>query len=162
MAWLHLKAATESTLYDRQGGKEFNNYRPNDALFNSRKRNPEEPVLVFETQPDDTEADGEEGTRQDGVWPHDTLAQATRQGGGVVCITSEVEESEVNALNSICRAELRSTGKGRSVADSRNALTGKNNGGSAPEPPLCSVQSSREDLSSRSESQSGSSSQFVS
>src|ERR1017187_6442785 len=146
----------------RQGGKEFNHYRPNDALFIARKRNPEEPALVSETQPDDTEADGEEGTRQDGVWPHDTLSQATRQGGGVVCITSEVEESEVNALNSICRAELRSTGKGRSVADSRNALTGKNNGGSAPEPPLCSVQSSREDLSSRSESQSGSSSQFVS
>ena len=225
MAWLHLKAATESNLYDgqgsfknimyricslvrkdgqqhagwctasesyiaqttgfslrsvqravaqfkidgvftvrtyRQGGKEFNHYRPNDALFNARKRNPEEPVLVSETLPDDTEADGEEGTRQDGVWPHDTLSQATRQGGGVVCITSEVEESEVNALNSICRAELRSTGKGRSVADSRNALTGKNNGGSAPEPPLCSVQSSREDLSSRSESQSGSSSQSVS
>jgi hypothetical protein len=106
MAWPHLKAATESTLYDghgsyknimyricslvrkdgqqhagwytagenyiaettgfslrqvqravaqfkkdgvfairtyRKGGKEFNHYRPNEALFNSRKRNPEGP-----------------------------------------------------------------------------------------------------------------------
>src|SRR5665213_1618059 len=141
MAWPHLKAATESTLYDgqgsfknimyricslvrkdgqqhagwctasekylaettgfserqvqravkqfkkdgvftvrtyRMGGKEFNHYRPNETLFNSRKRNLEEPVLVSETLPDDTEADGEEGTRQDGVWPHDTLSPATR------------------------------------------------------------------------------------
>jgi len=132
MAWPHLKAATESTLYDgqgsfknimyricslvrkegqqhagwgtagedyiaettgyslrqvqravaqfkkdgvftvrtyRKGGKEYNHYKPNEALFNSRKRDPEEPVLVSETHPDDTEADGEEGTRQAGVWP---------------------------------------------------------------------------------------------
>ena len=125
MAWPHLKAATESTLYDgqgsyknimyrvcslvrkdgqqhagwctagenyiaettgfslrqvqravaqfrkdgvfairtyRQGGKEFNHYKANMALFISRKRHPEGPELVSETFPDDTEADGEEGT----------------------------------------------------------------------------------------------------
>src|ERR1035441_8741164 len=175
MAWPHLKAATESTLYDgqgsfknimyricslvrkdgqqhagwctagenyiaettgfslrqvqravaqfrkdgvfairtyRQGGKEFNHYKANMALFISRKRHPEGPELVSETFPDDTEADGEEGTRQAGVWPHDTLSQATRQVGGVVCTTSKVERDEVNALQAICRAELRSTGKG--------------------------------------------------
>ena len=33
----------------RQGGKEFNHYRPAEALFNSRKRNPEGPELVSET-----------------------------------------------------------------------------------------------------------------
>src|ERR1035437_9583269 len=192
MAWPHLKAATESTLYDghgsyknimyricslvrkdgqqhagwctasegyiaqttgfslrqvqravaqfkkdgvfairtyRKGLKEFNHYRPNDDLFSARKRNLEEPVLVSETLPDDTEADGEEGTRQDGVRPHDTLSQATRQVGGVVCTTSNVKEDEVNALQAICRAELRSTGKGHDVAVSTNTLSGKDNGG---------------------------------
>src|ERR1035438_3407723 len=146
----------------RKGGKEFNHYKPNESLFNSRRRNPEEPVLVSETLPDDTEADGEEGTRQAGVWPDDILSQATRQGGGVVCITSEVKEYGVNALQAICRAELRSSSKGRSEADSMNTLTGKNNGGSAPKPPLCSVQSSCEDFSSCSESESDSGSGSVS
>ncbi len=225
MAWPHLKAATESTLYDgqgsyknimyrvcslvrgdgkqhagwctaseeyiaqttgfslrqvqravaqfkkdgvftvrtyRQGGKEFNHYRPNEALFNSRKRNSEEPKLVSETLPDDTEADDEEGTRQNGAWPHDTLSPATRQVGGVVGITSEVEENEVNALDSICRTELRSSDKGLERAVSTKALTGKNDGGSAPKPPLCSVQSTSEDFSSRLEPESGSSSKSVS
>lgn len=37
----------------RQGGKEFNHYRPNDALFNSRKRSPAETMLVrFGTRSD--------------------------------------------------------------------------------------------------------------
>jgi hypothetical protein len=138
----------------RQGGKEFNHYRPNMALFTSRKRNPEGPELVSETLPDDTEADDEEATRQDGVWPHDTLSPATRQVGGVVCITSEVKGDEVNALRAICRAALRSTGKGHDVAVSTNTLSGKDNGGSAPKPPLCCVQSSSEDFSSRSEFES--------
>src|ERR1035438_7713258 len=66
----------------RKGGKEFNHYRPSDALFSARKRNLEEPVLVSETLPSDTETDGDEGTRQAGAWPHDTLSQATRPVGG--------------------------------------------------------------------------------
>lgn len=130
----------------RRGGKEFNHYRPNDALFNSRKRNPAEAMLVSETL-HDTEVDGDGGTRQDGVWPPDTVSPATRQIGGVVCITREVERDEVNASQEICRAELRSTNKGRLGADSMNPQTGKNYGGSAPEPPRCSVQSSCEDTS---------------
>ncbi len=224
MAWPHLKAATESTLYDgqgsfknimyricslvrkedqqhagwctasekyiaqttgfserqvqravaqfkkdgiftvrtyRKGGKEFNHYMPNKSLFTARKRNPEEPLLVSETLPDDTEADGEEGTRQAGVWPHDTLSQATRQDGGVVCITREEERSGINADKAICRAERSSTGKGCHVAVA-SALSGKDHGGSAPKPPLCSVQSSCEEFSSRSESEPESSSQSVS
>src|ERR1017187_5635880 len=217
MAWPHLKAATESTLYDghgsyknimyricslvrkdgqqhagwctasegyiaqttgfslrqvqravarykkdgvftvrtyRQGGKGVNHYRPNETLFNSRKRKPVEAELVSETFPDDTEADGEEDTRQAGVWPHDTLSQATRQGGDVVCRPSNVKEDEVNASQAICRTELRSTGKDHDVAVSTNTLSGKNHGGSAPPPPLCAVQSSCEEFSSRSESES--------
>lgn len=217
MAWPHLKAATESTLYDgqgsykavmyricslvrkdgqqhagwctasegyiaqstgfslrqvqravaqfkkdrvfairtyRKGGKEFNHYRPNDAVFSARKRNPEEPELVSETRPDDTEADDEEGTRQNGAWPHDTMSPATRQVGGEVCITSEVEEDRVNAVQAICRTELRSAGKSSVEAVSPKALTGKTDGGSAPGPPLCSVQRSCEEFSSRSESES--------
>jgi hypothetical protein len=198
MAWAHLKAATESTLYDgqgsyknimyrvcsltrkdgqqhagwctasekyiaqttgfserqvqravaqfrkdgvfselcyRKGGKEFNHYKPNEALFSARRRNLEEPVLVSETLPDDTEADGEEGTRQDGVWPHDTVSPATRQDGGVVCTSSKVERDGVNADDNICKAELRSTDKGRSVAVSTKALTGKDHGGLRPQTP---------------------------
>jgi hypothetical protein len=204
MAWLQLKAATESTLYDgqgsyknimyricslvrgdgqqhagwctaseeyiaettgfslrtvqravaqfkadgvfavrtyRKGGKEFNHYRPNNALFSARKRNPEEPVLVSETLPDDAETGSEESTRQNGAWPHDTVSPDTRQVGGEVCITSEVEEDGVNALQAICIPELRSAGKGHDVAISSNALSGKNHGGCAPKPPLLPVQS---------------------
>jgi hypothetical protein len=137
----------------RMGGKEFNHYKPNEALFNARKRNPQEPVLVCETVPDDRAADSEEATRQAGAWPHDTVAPATRQDGGEVCITSGVEEDEVNALQAICKRELRSSSKSSVEAVSPKALTGKNHGGSAPKPPLCSVQSSCEDLSSRSESE---------
>ena len=216
MAWEHLKAATESTLYDgqgsyknimyricslvrkdgqpnagwctasekytaqttgfserqvqravaqfkkdgvfavrtyRKGGKEFNHYKPNDALFSARKRNPEEPELVSETFPDDTEADDEDGTRQDGAWPHDTVSQTTRQDGGGVCRTSKVERYGVNAHENICKAELRSPGKGHDVAISTRALTGKNHGGSAPKPPLWSVTDSCENYSSRYESE---------
>ena len=146
----------------RRGGKEFNHYRPNDTLFNSRKRNPQEPVLVCETVPDDRAADSEEGTRQAGVWPHDTVSSSTRPVGGVVCITSEVKEDEVNARGAICRTELRSDSKSSPGAVSSKALTGKDHGGSAPEPPLCSVQRTCEDLSSSSEFQSESSPESVS
>jgi hypothetical protein len=225
MAWAHLKAATESTLYDgqgsyknimyrvcslvrgdgqqhagwctaseeyiaqttgfslrqvqravaqfkkdgvfairtyRKGGKEFNHYRPNDSLFSARKRNPEEPELVSETLPDDTEADDEETSRQNGAWPHDTVSPATRQNGGVVYITSEVKEDEVNALQTICRSELRSSSKSSAGAVSSKALTGKDNGGSAPKPPLCTVESTSEELASRSESESESGSKYFS
>jgi hypothetical protein len=197
MAWSHLKAATESTLYDgqgsyknimyrvcslvrgdgqqhagwctasedyiaqttgfslrqvqravaqfkkdrvftvrtyRKGGKEFNHYRPNDALFSARKRNPEEPELVSETLPDDTGADDEDGTRQAGAWPHDTVAPTTRQDGGGVCISSGEEKREINADINICKTELRSTGKGDGVA-------------------VSTTQSSCEEFSSRSESE---------
>ena len=137
----------------RKGGKEFNHYRPHDALFIARKRNPAEPILIAETQPDDNEADGEEDTRQDGVWPYDTVSPSTRQIGGVVCTAREVERDGVNAPQEICRVELRSTDKGRSGADSTNPLTGKNHGGSAPEPPLCSIQNSCEETFSCSESE---------
>ena len=119
----------------RKGGKEFNHYRPNDALFNARKRNPEEPVLVSETVPNDTEADEEEGTRQAGAWPHDTVSPATRQDGGVVCITSEVKGDGVNALQAICKAELRSTGKGYDVAVSPNSPNGEKPWGLRPQTP---------------------------
>jgi hypothetical protein len=125
----------------RKGGKEFNHYRPNNALFSARKRNPEEPVLVSETLPDDAETGSEESTRQNGAWPHDTVSPDTRQVGGEVCITSEVEEDGVNALQAICIPELRSAGKGHDVAISSNALSGKNHGGCAPKPPLLPVQS---------------------
>ncbi len=197
MAWKHLKAATESTLYDRQGslknimyricslvrkdgqqhagwctaseeyiaqttgfslrqvqravaqfkkdgvftvrtyrkgGKEFNHYKPNMDLFTSRKRSPLEPVLVSETLPDDTEADDEDGTRQDGAWPHDTVSPTTRQDGGEVCTPSEEERREINAADSICKTELRSAGKGHAVA-------------------VSTTQSSCEEFSSRSESE---------
>ena len=137
----------------RKGTKEYNHYRPNDALFNARKRSPKESVLVSETLPDDTETDDEDSTRQAGASPHDTVSPATRQDGGVVCITSELKKDEVNALTAICKRELRSSGKGDVGADSKNTLSGKNQGGSAPIPPLCSVQSSSEEYSSRSESE---------
>lgn len=214
MAWPHLKAATESTLYDgqgsfknimyricslvrkdgqhagwctagedyiaettgyslrqvqravaqfrkdgvfairtyRQGGKEFNHYKPNESLFDARKRNPEEPALVTETLPDDTEADGEEDTRQAGARPHDTLSQTTRQDGGVVCTTSGVVRDGVNALQGICRTELRSDSKSSLRADSMNTLSGKNHGGCAPKPPLVPVQGESLFTSSPSES----------
>jgi hypothetical protein len=96
----------------RKGGKEFNHYKPNENVFNSRKRNLEEPVLVSETLPGDAEAGEEEGTRQAGVSPRDTLSSATRQRGGVVGIATEEEMSEVNAFPAICKTELRSDSKG--------------------------------------------------
>lgn len=213
MAWIHLKAATESDLYDgqgsyknimyricslvrkdgqqhagvctaseeylaqttgyslrqvqravaqfkqdgvftvrtyRMGGKEFNHYRPNMALLNSRRRNPEEPVLVSEALPDDTETVSEEGTRQVGIYGADKQSQATRQVGGVVCITSEIKTENVNASNGICRTELRSSGKGLIGGDSANPLSGENNGGCAPKPPLVPVESNSQPTSSPS------------
>lgn len=138
----------------RRGGKEFNHYRPNAALFTARKRNRGEAELVSEIIPDDTVTGGQEGTRHDDVWPPATVSPATRHDGGVVGIASEVEGDEVNALKAICRAELRSTSKGFEGAVSSKALTGKDHGGSAPEPPLCFV--------SRSESESESNVKLIS
>jgi hypothetical protein len=140
----------------RKGGKEFNHYRPNQTLFEARKRNLEEPVLVSETVPDDTEADDEETTRHAGVRPHDTMSNPTRHSGGVVRITSEEKGRGENARQSICKSELCSSGKGFGVAIAAS-LSGKDNGGSAPEPPLCSVSDSSEESSSRFESESNSS-----
>ncbi len=129
----------------RKGGKEFNHYRPQDALFAARKRKLEELELVFETHHSDVEdTDDEEPARQNGGRSPDTVSPTTRQLGGVVCISREVEGEEVNAVTYNCRAELRSTDKGYPVADI-NPLTGKNHGGGAPIPPLCSVQVSREE-----------------
>jgi hypothetical protein len=142
----------------RKGGKEFNHYRPNDALFDSRKRKSVVAMLVSETLPDDTEADDEVSTRQDGVWPHDKVSSTTRPVGGVVCIASVVEGDEVNAPPAICRRELRSLGRSPLGAVSTNTLTGKDYGGSAPEPPLCSVPSESHLTSFASESKSDSAS----
>lgn len=129
----------------RKGSKEYNHYRPQDALFAARKRNLEEPTLVAETQPNDGKVGGEEFTRHDGGPSPATVSPTTRQVGGVVCITREVEGEKVNAKSGICRAELRSTNKGSIRADIF-PLKGKSHGGGAPVPPLCSIQdSSQED-----------------
>lgn len=145
----------------RKGGKEFNHYRPNQALFEARRRDRDQPVLVEESMPDDMESGENEGARQGGARPHDTVSNPTRPDGGVVGTTREVKEGEVDAENSICRAELRSSGKGSREAVTI-ALTGKDNGGSAPEPPLYSVQSGGEEPSSHLECKPGSGSQPLS
>jgi hypothetical protein len=138
----------------KKGGKKFNHYRPNMAVINSRKRNPEEAELISETVPDDMVTGADDGTRQPGGSGHDTLSNSTRQDGGVVGISREVKGERVNAIDSICRAELRSSSKGHHKAVTNEALSGKDDGGSAPEPPLFTVQSRGEEPAYRMESES--------
>jgi len=139
----------------RKNGKEFNNYKPNMALFNSRKRNSEEAVLVSETIPHDTVTDDISGTRQSGVSAAATVAQATCQDGGVVCSTRKVNDADERiAKRANCSAELRSPGKGSPVAGSANPLKGEDLGGGAPEPPPNAARDNREGSFSRSDSDS--------
>jgi len=124
----------------RRNGRKYNHYKPNMPLLEASRRKRESAVLIEEGGAHETESDGELAIRQNVESRGDAMSSSIRQSGALVSRAREVEEEKVDAVRQTCRAELRSTGKGLSKADSPKALSGKDPGGVAPGPPPSPIQ----------------------